>query len=306
MASRLSATARGVITLALLVANVLFWFVPILILAVVKLIVPIRAFRVAISRWLTALGEAWVGTNKVILATTQSIRLEVRGEPQLGGRNWYLMLSNHQSWVDIVALQAVFNRRVPFLKFFIKQELRWVPFLGLAWWAMDMPFMQRYSKEFLARHPEKRGQDLETTRQGCRKFSTIPTTVINFVEGTRATPQKQAARSSPYRHLLPPRAGGAAFVLEALGGILHSVLDVTIFYPGGPPSFWDLCCGRVAHIVVHVRVRQIEEWTRQGDYMGDEAFRTRFQGWLADLWAEKDQLIDLLADSAGKTGAARA
>ena len=62
-------------------------------------------------------------------------------------------VSNHQSWVDILVLQKVFNRRIPFLKFFLKQELIWVPLLGLAWWALEFPFMRRHSSAYLAAAP---------------------------------------------------------------------------------------------------------------------------------------------------------
>ncbi len=95
--------------------------------------------------------------------------IDVRGLEGLSTREWYLVVSNHQSWVDILVLQAVFNRRIPFLKFFLKQQLIWVPFLGLAWWALDFPFMRRHSAAYLEKHPEERGKDLEATRQRLRE-----------------------------------------------------------------------------------------------------------------------------------------
>jgi 1-acyl-sn-glycerol-3-phosphate acyltransferase len=209
------------------------------------------------------------------------------------------VVSNHRSWVDILVLQAVFNRRIPFLKFFLKQQLIWVPFLGLAWWALDFPFMRRYTAAHLAQHPEDRGKDLEATRRACEKFRLIPTSVMNFVEGTRFTPAKHAAMKSPYRHLLPPRAGGVSFVLSAMGGMLHSKLDVTIAYTTGTPTLWDLCCGRVGRVIVDVRRRPIEAWLSAGDYSEDPAFRARFQAWLAAVWTEKDALLErLLAKTA--------
>ena len=58
----------------------------------------------------------------------------------------YLVLANHQSWVDIPVLQRVFNRRIPLLRFFLKRQLFWVPVLGLAWWALDFPFMRRSTR----------------------------------------------------------------------------------------------------------------------------------------------------------------
>ncbi len=285
------ATLRGSLTISLFTLNVILWFIPILAFTFAKLLVPLKGWHKIMGDILIACAENWISFNKVILALTQSIRWDIRGLEQLERRQWYLMISNHQSWVDILALQAVFNRRIPFLKFFIKHQLIWVPFLGIAWWALDMPFMKRYTREYLERHPEMRGRDLEATRKACEKFRDTPTTVINFVEGTRSTEDKRSHRESPYRHLMPPRAGGAAFALGAMGDILHALIDVTIVYGDGAPSLWDLCCGRVKRIVVDVRSEPIESWITDGDYMEDAEFRQRFQAWLSGRWQQKDELI---------------
>jgi 1-acyl-sn-glycerol-3-phosphate acyltransferase len=287
------ATLRGALTLLLIVLNTLLWGTPLLLLALVKLLLPIRRGRDGLSRALVMLAEGWISTNNAILGLTTPLELELRGGAGLERREWYLMISNHRSWVDILALQAAFNRRIPFLKFFIKQQLKWVPVLGLAWWALDMPFMRRRSAAYLEKHPEARGRDLEATRRSCEKFRGMPTTVINFVEGTRFTPAKQQAAGASYRHLLPPRAGGVAFVLQTMGDMLHATLDVTIAYGARTPSLWDLCCGRVRRIVVDVRKRAIEPWMI-GDYANDPEFRQRFQGALGALWAEKDAVLDRL------------
>jgi 1-acyl-sn-glycerol-3-phosphate acyltransferase len=243
---------------------------------------------------MTGLAEGWIGTNNALFRAMGSLPLDTRGFEGLSTRDWYLVVSNHRSWVDILVLQAVFNRRIPFLKFFLKTQLIWVPFLGIAWWALDFPFMRRYTAAYLEKHPERRGKDLEVTRNACEKFRLIPTSVMNFVEGTRFTPQKQAALKSTYRNLLPPRAGGTSFVLSSMGGMLHSMLDVTITYTTGTPSFWDLCCGRVGRVIVDVRRRPIDEWMSAGDYASDPAFRERFQRWLGGIWTEKDALLDQL------------
>jgi 1-acyl-sn-glycerol-3-phosphate acyltransferase len=293
------ATLRGAFTLLLIVLNVLFWGTPLLLLALVKLLVPVRAWRDGVSRGLIALAENWISTNNAILGLTTPLELELRGGASLERREWYLMIANHRSWVDILALQGVFNRRIPFLKFFIKQQLKWVPVLGLAWWALDMPFMRRHSAAYLETHPEARGRDLAATRAACGKFRRIPTTVINFVEGTRFTPAKRAAGGAPYRHLLAPRAGGIAFVLQAMGDMLHATLDVTIAYGSRTPTLWDLCCGRVRRVIIDVQRRAIEPWMI-GDYGGDPDFRRRFQEALGALWAEKDAVLDRLqAELAG-------
>jgi 1-acyl-sn-glycerol-3-phosphate acyltransferase len=290
----LIATLRGTLTLGLMVVNVIVMCIPLFLVALLKFAIPLRGWRRVSSRWMTALAEAWISNNNGIFALTRALRLDARGVEGLNPRQWYLMLSNHRSWVDILALQAAFNRRIPFLKFFIKERLRWVPFLGLAWWALDMPFMRRHSRAYLQQHPEARGEDLEATRRSCEKFREIPTTVINFVEGTRFTPAKRDARGSPFRHLLLPRAGGTAFALSAMGDVMHAMLDVTIVYAGRTPSLWDLCCGRLRKVVVDVRQRVIEPWMTGGDYLSDPAYRDRFQAALTALWQDKDRLLDSL------------
>ena len=290
-------TIKGVVTITLMSLNVIAWCLVLFTVAVAKFVVPIPAWRRLLSRAMTGLAEGWIGTNNAIFRLFGLLPLDTRGLEGLSTREWYLVVSNHRSWVDILVLQAVFNRRIPFLKFFLKQQLIWVPFLGLAWWALDFPFMRRYSAAHLAKHPEDRGKDLAATRRACEKFRLIPTSVMNFVEGTRYTSAKHATMKSPYRHLLPPRAGGVSFVLSAMGGMLNSKLDVTIAYTTGTPTLWDLCCGRVGRVIVDVRRRPIEAWLSAGDYAEDPAFRARFQAWLAAVWTEKDALLERLLNT---------
>ena len=288
-------TLKGIVTFTLMVANVAFWVPLLMLVAVGKLLVPLQGWRVVVSRWMIRIAEAWIGCNGAIFRLMGVLRLEVEGLAGLDPRQWYLVVSNHRSWVDILVLQHLFNRRIPFLKFFLKQQLIWVPLLGLAWWALDFPFMKRHSSAYLARHPEARGQDLAATRKACERFARIPTSVMNFVEGTRYTPAKHAAMQSPYRHLLPPRAGGVAFVLSAMGQMLHSIVDVTIGYRERSPSLWDLCCGRLDAVRVHVMERPVERWTTEGDYSEDAGFRARFQAWLGEVWREKDARLEAMA-----------
>lgn len=294
MQQRSGSTLKGVVTISLMSLNVIAWCLVLFAVALAKFLLPVPAVRRGLSRAMTALAEGWIGTNNAIFRLMGALPLDPRGLEGLSTREWYLVVSNHRSWVDILVLQAVFNRRIPFLKFFLKQQLIWVPFLGLAWWALDFPFMRRYSAAHLAQHPEDRGKDLVATRRACEKFRLIPTSVMNFVEGTRFTAAKHATTKSPYRNLLSPRAGGVSFVLSAMGGMLHSMLDVTIAYTTGTPSLWDLCCGRVGTVRVEVRRRPIEDWLAAGDYMSDPEFRERFQRWLAGVWTEKDAVLDRL------------
>ncbi|MCU0923679.1 MAG: acetyltransferase, partial [Burkholderiaceae bacterium] len=209
MLSRLPAPLRGVVTATILGLNTVIISLCLVPPALAKLLLPAQAVRRVCDRLMNGLASLWVGNNNAWIAAVSPAAWDVQGVDGLHERGWYLVSSNHQSWVDILVLQRIFHGRIPFLKFFLKQELIWVPVIGLAWWALDFPFMKR------GKGSGARQNDLKTTRQACEKFKLIPTTVINFVEGTRFTPAKQAAQQSPYRHLLKPKIGGLGIALAA-------------------------------------------------------------------------------------------
>lgn len=287
---------RGLLIFAVATVNTVIWFLPIFFLSLVKLLLPLSFIRKAITRWLVLLGNCWVTCNSFIISANNNINWDVRGIDDLSYKNWYLIITNHQTWVDIVVLQSIFNGRIPFLKFFIKKELFWIPFLGIAWWALDMPFMRRYSRSYVAKHPEKRRIDLAATRRACEKFRDSPTTVINFVEGTRFSQAKRESGGSRYKHLLIPKAGGIALTLSSMGEMFDKIIDVTIVYPEGPISFWDLMCGELDHVIVDIKKRTVETWLYEGDYEHDPNFRKNFHNWLAEIWEEKDKNIRKLLE----------
>ncbi len=288
---------RGIIAAALLALNTLFWCALLFLVALVKLLVPARPVRATVDRILNGIATRWVGGNSAWMRLTQKTRWDVEGFDDLAYRGWYLVNCNHQTWVDILVLQHLLNRRIPMLKFFLKQVLIYVPVIGLAWWALDFPFMRRHSDAFLKRHPEKRFDDIEATRRACEKFALVPTSVMNFAEGTRFTPAKHRSQRSPYRHLLKPKAGALALALGVLGEKFDSLLDVTIVYPDGAPTFWQFLRGDVRRIVVRARQLPIPPELRHGDYARDPKYRKSFQHWLQAVWEEKDAQIDALLGS---------
>ena len=291
----LPAPVLGAISFMLYLVNTLFWSTPILVFGLVKALLPITPVQKGLSKILHFFAGSWVTCNSGILALTRKVDWQVTGldNPALKTNDWFLVISNHQSWTDILVLQHVLNRKVPFLKFFLKQELIKVPVLGLAWWALDFPFMKRYSKSYLAKHPEMKGKDKETTRKACEKFRHMPISVMNFVEGTRFTPAKKQRQNSPYQNLLKPKSGGISFVLDALGDQIQNIVDVTVHYSTKNNSFWDFCCGRIPTIKVDVKVIQ-RPADLVGDYETDKAYRTQFQGWLNSIWQAKDQQLSQL------------
>lgn len=288
MLSFLPAPLLGVIAAILLAINTLFWCLLLYIPALLKLVIPHKGWRVLCTKVIILVSESWVACNTGWMKLTQGTRWRVEGDERLQRQGWYLVLSNHQSWVDIFAMQRVFNRKAPFLKFFLKKELIWVPVIGLAWWGLDFPFMKRYTPQYLTKHPEMRGKDMETTRNACKKFRATPVSVMNFVEGTRFTPVKHAKQGAPYKHLLKPKAGGVAFVLDAMGDSIETLVDVTIVYPEGAPSFWDFLCGRVAEVQMVIDTVPIPADLRSQD----EKQRGDVRGWISSIWDAKDQRVE--------------
>jgi len=288
----LAGAVRGSLSLILYFLNTVFWCLPLFMLAVVKAAVPSESWRRRCSRMLNAIAENWIWVNNLNQTrVVGNTRWEVQGVETLERSEWYLVLANHQSWVDILVLQRIFHRKIPFLKFFIKKELIWFPFLGQAWWAMDFPFVKRYTKSYLKKKPHLKGKDIEITRKACKKFKKIPISIMNFVEGTRFTNEKHRRQQSPYAHLLRPKAGGIAFVLGSMGKQIHRVLDVTIVYSDGVSGFWAFLCGKIQKIKVRVRSLPVSP-ELVGDYVNDGHFRIGLQRWLNNIWAEKNRHIE--------------
>jgi 1-acyl-sn-glycerol-3-phosphate acyltransferase len=292
----------GFIASFLLGLNVLFWTTLLFIFSFLKFILPWPPLRRIWDRIIPRLAENWISCNSGWMGLTQKTKWDVQGHKGLSYDHWYLVISNHQSWADIFVLQHLLNRRIRLLKFFIKRELIWVPFMGLAWWALDFPFLRRHSAEYLKKHPEQKGKDLETTRKACETFARIPNSVMNFIEGTRFTREKHKRQQSPFIHLLKPKSGGLALALDVLGEKFHSLLDITIIYPQGIPTFWGFLCGRLKEVIVRFQTTEIPQKLLKGDYSGDQAFRESFHQWVQQLWQEKDLQIQRLLKGAAEKG----
>lgn len=283
---------RASLAVLLVASNTALHALPILLLAILRALLPLRFLRRRMSAWMPALGESWIAVNNWTIDCCTPTRWVLSGDRDFDPGRRYLVLSNHQSWLDIPVLQRVLNRRIPFLRFFLKSSLRWVPVLGLVWWALDFPFMKRAGKSQVQKDPTLGRRDFETARRTCQRFREIPVAIMNFVEGTRADATKLA--QSPHRHLLKPKSGGVAQVLDSMGELLDGIVDVTIVYPDGRHSAGDFLLGRVAEIRVDLRLRPVPAELLGGDYENDREHRLRVQSWLNGLWAEKDARIEEL------------
>lgn len=282
-------------TTAALVANLLLIGTPIALLGIVKFAVqftmPRSRLRTRVILLLASIAERWVANNNRIFDRMLPTRWEVTGIPaDVRPDGHYLLISNHRSWVDIIVLFRVFHRRMAFIRFFMKRELIWFPIVGQGCWALEFPFMNRHTAEYLAQHPEKRGEDLAITRRACQRYRHVPVAIANFVEGTRFSLKKRDENDSPYRHLLRPRVGGISYVLASLGDQLDAVFDVTLMY-SSEPTFWRFVAGKVDTIRVHVRRPEVPREFFTAAITEPGVARERFRGWMDQLWREKDALI---------------
>ncbi|WP_136067646.1 acetyltransferase [Modicisalibacter radicis] len=287
-------TLKGLVSLLLLIFSTLFWGIPLLVLTLLKLVTPTRRLRLRVLGGLNQVALAWLGTNLWWMRHWIRPVLDMRVPEGLSPQQWWLVIANHRSWTDIFVLQMALHRRIPMPRFFIKRELIWVPIVGIAFWALEFPLMRRYKREQLARNPALAERDRQATERLCEHAQQVPMAIYNFVEGTRFTPAKQQAQDCPYRHLLRPKAGGSAQVINLLGTRLSGILDVTLAYTRQRPSFWDFLCGREGSMSLYARPIELPTWMLGGDYHQDPHYKERFQQWLNALWQEKDARLDSL------------
>jgi 1-acyl-sn-glycerol-3-phosphate acyltransferase len=273
----------GVLAGALLILSTVGAFTLMIPFILLKVLVPVAGFRRACTEVLFAIARQWPAFNRLIYRLMYPVAWEIDVHGTLDPHASYLLIGNHQSWIDILLVFDQFSHRTPPLCFFLKRELLWVPVIGAACWAMDYPFMSRRSQR----------ADLAATRRFCERFRDHPVTVANFAEGTRFSEQKRVSNRSPYRHLLRPKAAGLAFTLDAMGEQFAGIIDLTIAYrPSRYPVLWSFLIGEQTELAIHIEVLPVPAELMGGDYSGDRAFRERFHGWLNGLWGRKDARLD--------------
>ena len=283
---------RALAILILLPLNLLLWGTPVALGGIVKLFTFGGDNIRRLILFLTWFAERFVATNNWIFDRFLDTQWKIAGLDDLRRDGHYLVVSNHVSWVDIFALFRAFHGRAPFIRFFLKQVLIWFPIAGQACAALGFPFMRRYTPEYLAAHPEKRGRDLETTRIACRRYRKIPVTIVNFVEGTRFSEEKRDDQDSPYRHLLRPRIGGIGFVIASIGDVLDAMYDISIVYPNPDVTMWQFISNRLTWVELRARRIEIPPEFHHAAITEPGPERDRFKAWVEGIWREKDEIIE--------------
>lgn len=282
---------RGVSIFLLLAVSTIVWIGPLLILTPCKFLFPWTAWRKGWDRPLFALARGWISGCNLLTSVAAGIDWEIEGLEDYDPNGWYLVVANHQSWVDLMVYLHCFAGRLPFPKVFAKRQMLWLPLLGAAIVALDFPVVRRYPRAVVEKNPELLAADRRTTLQACQRAALEPTAMVSFLEGTRFTAAKHRDQNPPYRHLLRPKSGGAGLVLQSLGAKLTAILDLTIVYRDGTPTYWDYLCGRGGRIRIHLRRLELPATLLAAAQHGTELPRAELQQWLDACWAEKDELI---------------
>ena len=282
---------KGVLGFVAVVINTLFWCLFLLTIAIFKLLIPMESWKRLCTKLIINIGECWIYCNGLWIQALHRPRWNVEGFEELDSSNWYLAVANHQSWADIFVLQGITNRKIPMLKFFMKHVLIWVPVIGLAWWALDMPFLKRYTKEEIQKNPELRGKDIKAMEKSFERYSRYPVSIFSFAEGTRFTKEKKDNQLSQFEYLLNPKIGGIGLTLTTMPYI-KLLLDFTIHYEDERRSFWDFLCGRMSKADVRVRQINIPDNLLSKNYEDDPIFRENLKEWVYDIWSDKEKYLE--------------
>ena len=281
---------KGVICFLILLTNTLVLATLMIPLGIIKFLIPIKSLRISFTKMIIKIGEIWISVNSIWVLKILNPKIQIKGFESLNKNEWYLTTSNHQSWADIFMVQMLTNRKIPMLKFFMKHVLIYVPVIGICWWALDMPFLKRYTKKQLEKNPKLVGKDVKEMKRALKHYSLYPVTVFSFAEGTRFTVKKHRNQNSPFDNLLKPKEGGLATALSLVNKI-DSLIDFTIKFDSQKRSFWDYLCGRMNSAKIIIKEIKIPKKFLNEDLLNNQPLRSEFKDWVNSLWVEKDLLL---------------
>ena len=230
----------------------------------------------------------WADFMRWLLTTIQTDYV-ITGD-RLDPRETYLILANHQSWIDIMMVMVVLGKGTTLPRFFMKWELVYMPVINICAWVLDFPIMRRYTQEDIKDRPELKNRDFDYAHEVLSRNPERQCVVVNYAEGTRFTPEKHRKNRSPYKHLLKPKVGGPQLALDCLRGRLDGIIDITLAYPGAKVSVWRLMAGRVPKVMIHVERIELPDGLEKPPETLAEL--KAFRGWMNSIWAKKDARID--------------
>jgi 1-acyl-sn-glycerol-3-phosphate acyltransferase len=161
---------------------------------------------------------------------------------------------NHTSALDMMAMGAI---SPPGLMALGKKEFLWVPFLGLAWWALGQAFVDRSNRMRAQRSIAKLG---ERMRRESRS-------VVIFPEGTR----------SRGGELQPFKMGAFHLVVDTHVPLVPMVIHDA--WQRVRPGSWIVHPGEIT-VVIHPE-RDTSDWTSDNLRDKANALHAEYARWLA-------------------------
>jgi 1-acyl-sn-glycerol-3-phosphate acyltransferase len=283
----------GLITFLLILVELIIGFGTLAIINIPRAVIPLKSFKLFLAKISNKIGDLTVYGLKLIMLLMHGNNIQVINNEKYDMNKWYMAMSNHQSWADIFVLLTVANKKIPLLKFFMKKELWWIPFVFLANKTLNMPFVNRHSKKAIEKNPSLRTKDYENTLKSCKRFLRAPSTIFSYAEGTRFTSEKHKAQNSKYKNLLQPKIGGMATALSAMPEI-DTLINFSVVYKSKKRSAWSFLNGEMKDVKVFIKSYKIPENLKNRNYGSDHLYRDEFKEWIEEIWDEKDRKIDEL------------
>ena len=289
----IASSVIGLITFLLILIELIIGFGTLAIINIPRGIIPLKIFKIYLAKLSNIIGDLTVYGLKLIMLLMHGNNISVINNQEFDKNEWYMAMSNHQSWADIFILLVAANYKLPLLKFFMKRELWWIPFVFLANKTLNMPFVNRHSKKEIEQNPSLRNQDYKNTLKSCKRFLRTPSTIFSYAEGTRFTDEKHDQQGSPYNNLLSPKIGGMATALSAMPNI-NTLVDYTVVYKSKKRDAWSFAKGDMKHVKVLVTKYKIPDNLKNRNYANDKDYRDEFKNWIESIWTEKDKKIEEL------------
>ena len=283
----------GLITFLLILVELIIGFGTLAIINIPRAVIPLKSFKLFLAKISNKIGDLTVYGLKLIMLLMHGNNIQVINNEKYDMNKWYMAMSNHQSWADIFVLLTVANKKIPLLKFFMKKELWWIPFVFLANKTLNMPFVNRHSKKAIEKNPSLRTKDYENTLKSCKRFLRAPSTIFSYAEGTRFTSEKHKAQNSKYKNLLQPKIGGMATALSAMPEI-DTLINFSVVYKSKKRDAWSFLNGEMKDVKVFIKSYKIPENLKNRNYGSDHLYRDEFKEWIEEIWDEKDRKIDEL------------
>ena len=166
----------GILTFMLVIIELTIGFSILAIVNVTRIFIRSKSFKIKIAHLSNTIGNITVSGLEYIFKLMHGNKIQVLDDGYENKEKWYIAMSNQSSWADIFNILIASNNKIPLVKFFMKKELSWIPFIFLANKTLNMPFVHRHSRSEIEKDPQLRFKDYENTK----KYFTF--VILNYIK----------------------------------------------------------------------------------------------------------------------------